>query len=89
VPTIAEAGRPGYEVTARFGLTIPAKTPKNRVARLNAEVLRALDPAPVKERFAYLGLEAVGSSPEEYQRLTLQESERLGKVIKAAGIKPQ
>jgi tripartite-type tricarboxylate transporter receptor subunit TctC len=88
-PTIAEAGLPGYEVTARFGLTIPAKTPKNRVARLNAEVLRALDPAPVKERFAYLGLEAVGSSPEEYQRLTLQESERLGKVIKAAGIKPQ
>ena len=89
VPTIAEAGLPGYEVTARFGLTIPAKTPKSRIARLNAEVVRAIRPAPVKERFANLGLEAVGSSPEEYQRLTLQESERLGKVIKAAGIKPQ
>ena len=89
VPTIEEAGLPGYEVTARFGLTIPAKTPKSRIARLNAEVLRALGPTPVKERFANLGLEAVGSSPEEYQRLTLQESERLGRVIKAAGIKPQ
>jgi tripartite-type tricarboxylate transporter receptor subunit TctC len=89
VPTIAEAGLPGYEVTARFGLTIPAKTPKSRIARLNAEVLRALNPESVKARFANLGLEAVGSSPDEYQRLTLQESERLGKVIKAAGIKPQ
>lgn len=89
VPTIAEAGLPGYEVTARFGLTIPAKTPKTRITRLNAEVLRALGPAPVTERFANLGLEVVGSSPDEYQRFTLQESERLGRVIKAAGIKPQ
>jgi tripartite-type tricarboxylate transporter receptor subunit TctC len=89
VPTIAQAGLPGYEVSARFGLTIPAKTPKSRVTRLNAEVLRSLAPAPVKERFANLGLEVVGSSPEEYQRITLRESERLGKVIKAAGIKSQ
>lgn len=89
VPTIAEAGLPGYEVTARFGLTIPAKTPRNRITRLNAEVLRALAPAPVRDRFANLGLDVVGSTPEEYQRLTIQESERLGKVIRAAGIKPQ
>jgi tripartite-type tricarboxylate transporter receptor subunit TctC len=89
VPTIAEAGLPGYEVTARFGLTIPAKTPKSRIARLNAEVLRALAPVPVRDRFANLGLEVVGSSPEEYQRLTIEESERLGRVIRAAGIKPQ
>lgn len=89
VPAIAEAGLPGYEITARFGFTIPAKTPKNLVARLNAEVVRALGPALVKERFANLGLDAIGSSPEEYQRITIRESERLGKVIKAAGIKPQ
>jgi tripartite-type tricarboxylate transporter receptor subunit TctC len=89
VPTIAEAGLPGYEVTARFGLTIPARTPGKLVARLNAEVVQALKPAAVKERFANLGLDAVGSSPDEYQRLTIRESERLGKVIRAAGIKPQ
>lgn len=89
VPTIAEAGLPGYEVTARFGLTIPANTSKSRIARLNSEVLRALAPAPVRERFANLGLEVVGSSPEEYQRLTIRESERLGQVIREAGIKPQ
>lgn len=89
VPTIAESGLRGYEVTARFGLTIPARTPKKLIARLNAEVVRALGPAPVKDRFANLGLEVVGSSPEEYQRVTVRESERLGKVIRAAGIKPQ
>lgn len=89
VPTIAEAGLPGYEVTARFGLTIPAKTPKSRIARLNSEALRALALAPARDRFANLGLEVVGSSPEEYQRLTIQESDRLGRVIRAAGIKPQ
>jgi tripartite-type tricarboxylate transporter receptor subunit TctC len=89
VPTIAEAGLPGYEVTARFGLTIPGRTPRSLIMRLNEEVVRALQPAPVKERFANLGLDAVGSSPEEYQRITLREFERLGKVIKAAGIKPQ
>jgi tripartite-type tricarboxylate transporter receptor subunit TctC len=89
VPTIAEAGLPGYEVTARFGLTIPAKTPTMLIARLNAEVVRALGPAPVKARFANLGLDAIGSSSEEYQRITIRESERLGKVIRAAGIKPQ
>ena len=89
VPTIAEAGLPGYEVTARFGLTAPARTPRNVIARLNAEVVRALQPAAVKERFANLGLDVVSSSPEEYQRISTRESERLGKVIKAAGIKPQ
>jgi tripartite-type tricarboxylate transporter receptor subunit TctC len=89
VPTIEDAGLPGYEVTARFGLTIPAKTPKSRITRLNAEVLRALKPESVKARFANLGLDAVGSSPEEYQRITIRESERLGNLIRAAGIKPQ
>ncbi|MGH6693030.1 MAG: tripartite tricarboxylate transporter substrate-binding protein, partial [Gammaproteobacteria bacterium] len=89
VPAIAEAGLPGYEVTARFGLTIPAKTPRSRIQRLNAEVVRALGPAPVRERFANLGLEVAGSSPEEYQRVTIRESDRLGKLIRAAGIKPQ
>ena len=89
VPAIAEAGLPGYEMTARFGVTIPAKTPQTVIARLNGEIVRALRPAHVKERFAGLGFEIVGSSPEEYQRITVAESERLGRLIKGAGIKPQ
>jgi tripartite-type tricarboxylate transporter receptor subunit TctC len=70
-------------------LTIPAKTPAKLVKQLNTAVVRALGPAPVKERFANLGLDAVGSSAEEYQRITIRESERLGKLIRAAGLKPQ
>lgn len=89
VPTIAEAGLPAYEMTARFGLTIPAKTPGSAIARLNREVVRSLQAPSVKERFRNLGLDAVGSTPEEYQRLSVAESARLAKVIKAAGIKPQ
>lgn len=89
VPAITEAGLPGYEITARFGVTIPAKTPRTVIARLNQEIVRALRPAHVKERFAALGFEIVGSSPEEYQRITVAESERLGRLMKSAGIKPQ
>ncbi len=89
VPTIAEAGLPGYEMTARFGLTAPARTPPDVIARLNAEVLRALQTPQLKERFAGLGLDAVGSSPEEYNRQVAAEYQRLGKLIKEAGIKPR
>ena len=89
VPTIAEAGLPGYEMTARFGLTAPARTPADVIARLNAEVVRALQTPQLKERFAGLGFDTVGSSPEEFNRLVASEYVRLGKLIKEAGIKPK
>ena len=89
VPTIAEAGLPGYEMTARFGLTAPARTPPEVIARLNAEVVRALQTPQLKERFAGLGFDTVGSSPEEFNRLVASEYQRLGKLIKEAGIKPK
>jgi len=89
VPAIAEAGLPGYEMTARFGLTAPARTPPDVIARLNAEVVRALQTPQLKERFAGLGFDTVGSSPEEFNRLVAAEYQRLGKLIKEAGIKPK
>ena len=89
VPAIAEAGLPGYEMTAKFGLTLPARTPRAVIARLNTEVVRSLLPAPVKERFANLGLDIQSSTPEAYQRVSAQDNAVLGRVIKAAGIKPQ
>lgn len=89
VPTIAEAGLPGYEMTARFGLTAPARTPPDVIARLNAEVVRALQTPQLKERFAGLGFDTVGSSPEEFNRLVATEYQRLGKLIKEAGMKPK
>jgi tripartite-type tricarboxylate transporter receptor subunit TctC len=89
VPTIAEAGLPGYEMTARFGLTAPARTPADVIARLNTEVVRALQTPQLKERFTGLGFDTVGSSPEEFNRLVATEYLRLGKLIKEAGLKPR
>ena len=89
VPAIAEAGLPGYEMTARFGLTAPAHTPPDVITRLNAEVVRALQAPQLKERFAGLGFDTVGSSPEEFNRLVAVEYQRLGKLIREAGIKPK
>lgn len=89
VPTIAEAGLPGYEMTAKFGLIAPARTPAEVIMRLNTEVVRALQTPQLKERFAGLGFVTVGSSPEEFNRLVAADYESLGKLIKAAGIKPK
>ncbi|MBI2320414.1 MAG: tripartite tricarboxylate transporter substrate binding protein [Betaproteobacteria bacterium] len=89
VPTIAEAGLPNYEMTAMFGLTAPARTPADVIARLNAETVRVLQTPQLKERFASLGFDTAGSSPEEYNRLVAAEYQRLGKLIREAGLKPQ
>lgn len=89
VPTIAEAGLPDYEMTAMFGLTAPARTPADVIARLNAETVRALQTPQLKERFASLGFDTAGSSPEEYNRLVAAEYQRPGKLIREAGLKPQ
>jgi len=89
VPTIAEAGLPDYEMTAMFGLTAPARTPPEVIARLNAETVRALQTPQLRERFTSLGFDTVGSTPEEYNRLVGVEYERLGKLIREAGLKPR
>jgi tripartite-type tricarboxylate transporter receptor subunit TctC len=89
VPTIAEAGLPDYEMTAMFGLAAPARTPAEVVARLGAEAMRALQTPQLKERFISLGFDPVGSSPEEYNRVVAAEYQRLGKLIRDAGLKPQ
>jgi tripartite-type tricarboxylate transporter receptor subunit TctC len=89
IPTIAEAGLPGYEMTAMFGLAAPARTPADVIARLAAETVRALQNPQVKERFTSLGFDSVGSSPEEYNRLVAAETQRLGRLIRDAGLTPQ
>ena len=87
VPTIAEAGYPGFEVTAWYGLTAPANTPPAIVARLHAETVKALAQAEVRGKFADLGNEAFSSSPAEFTALIKAEIPRWAKVIKDAGIK--
>jgi tripartite-type tricarboxylate transporter receptor subunit TctC len=89
VPSIAEAGVPGYEATQWFGLLAPAATPRPIVDRLYQEALRALRVADLKERMTAEGLEVVGSAPEEFAEYIKSETVKWAKVIKAAGIKPQ
>ena len=89
VPSIAEAGVPGYEATQWFGVLAPAGTPRAIVERLHQETSRALRSAEVKERITGEGMEVVASTPEEFAAYIKSETEKWTKVIKSAGIKPQ
>ena len=89
VPSIAEAGLPGYEATQWFGLLAPTGTPRTIIDRLYQESSRALRSADMKERMTAEGLEVVGGTPEEFASYIRSETEKWTQVIKAAGIKPQ
>ncbi|HEX2825064.1 MAG TPA: tripartite tricarboxylate transporter substrate binding protein [Burkholderiales bacterium] len=89
VPTISEAGVPGYEAVQWYGVLAPAHTPKEIVARLHKELVTILRSPDVKERFAADGGDAGGNSPEEFARYIRSETEKWAKVAKAAGIKPE
>jgi tripartite-type tricarboxylate transporter receptor subunit TctC len=85
VPSVAEF-YPGYQATNWYGYFAPAKTPREIVARLNQEIVKALGTAEVKELFAKQGLEASPSTPEELAAHARREYEIWGKVVKEARI---
>ena len=87
IPTIAESGVPGYEVTTWYGVAAPAKTPRPIVDRLHSEILRALKSADLQTRFKDLGADPIGNSPEQATVYVQNEINKWAKVIKAAGIK--
>ncbi|NBS92443.1 MAG: tripartite tricarboxylate transporter substrate binding protein [Betaproteobacteria bacterium] len=87
VPTIAEAGAPGYAVTAWAGLFVPAGTPAGVVNRLNAELNRALATPEVNERMALLQAEIAASTPEQLAALVRTERQRWARIITERGIK--
>jgi len=89
VPTVAEAGLPGYDSTQWYGVLAPAGTQPQIVARLHGEIVRALRDPEVGKRLAADGADAVGSSPEEFAAFIKSESEKWAKVASAAGIKPE
>jgi tripartite-type tricarboxylate transporter receptor subunit TctC len=88
VATSKEAGFPQFEVNSWYSVAAPANTPKEIVARLNAEIARALGVSSVREKLLAEGLEPRTNSPEEMAAYVKAEYERWGKVVKAAGIKP-
>ena len=87
IPTVAESGVPGYEVTAFYGLSAPARTPRPIVDRLHAEMVRAINAPEIREKLQGLGAEPVGNTPEQYTAFMQNEITKWAKVIKAAGIK--
>lgn len=87
VPTIAESGLPGYEVTPWFAVFVPAATPKPIVNKLNAALLDALKSPEIKAKFDGIGAEPLGTSPDELANYLNKEIERWGKVISTNNIK--
>jgi tripartite-type tricarboxylate transporter receptor subunit TctC len=88
VPTMDEAGLPGYRATGWYGLLAPAKTPGDIVTRLHGEASQVLKSKDVVDKFATMGSEAVGNTPSEFAEFIRSEADKWGKVVRAAGMKP-
>lgn len=87
VPTFAEAGLPGYDMNAWFGLLAPAGTPKAVIDKLSAEIARILVLPDIKEKLLGQGLEPFISTPEQLAALMKSDLVKYGKLIRAANIK--
>ncbi|MGZ5092365.1 MAG: Bug family tripartite tricarboxylate transporter substrate binding protein [Burkholderiales bacterium] len=87
LPTISEAGVPGFEVTTWSGVVVPAGVPKPIIARLNAEINKALASQSAKERLAGSGYDLVGGTPEQFTELVSKEIAKWADVVKRTGAK--
>jgi tripartite-type tricarboxylate transporter receptor subunit TctC len=87
VPTVGDF-LPGYEASAWWGVGVPKKTPTEIVEKLNKEINAALADPKIKARLADLGGTVLPGSPTDFGNLILHETEKWGKVIRAANIKP-
>jgi tripartite-type tricarboxylate transporter receptor subunit TctC len=87
VPTVAEAGVPGYESSTAFGVLAPAKTPAAAITRLNKELVKILHGPDIKEKMTAQGVEAVGGTPQQYAAHLKDELAKYARIVKAAGIK--
>ena len=86
LPTMAASGLLGYEAGNTQGLFAPAKTPAAIIGRLNDEIIKVLNRADVKEKFLNYGIEAAGSSPQQFAATIKSDMTRIAKLIKDAGI---
>lgn len=85
IPTIAEQGIAGFEVTAWGGIIGPANMPKDIVSRLNAEIRTALASPAVKDRFRTLGADTAPSTPEEFREMSRVETAKWARIVKFSG----
>ncbi len=89
LPTMQEAGVPGFVITQWYGMLAPAKTPQPTVAKLNKEIARILHQPDVKEKLAADGADAVGNTPGEFGAHIRSEVTKYGKLVKQIGLKPE
>jgi len=86
LPTVIEAGVPGYVVTSWFGVLVPAATPRELIMKLNAELARTMSAPDVRDRLAADGAEPTTGTPEQFGAFLRAEITRWTKVVKDAGI---
>jgi len=89
MPTIAEAGVPGYEATSWNGFAVPAGTPKAIISRLQQETQKAVNLPEVKEKLFGLGIEAIAGTPEQFAALIKSERAKWVPLLKKIGVEPQ
>ena len=89
VPTVAEAGVPGYEANNWWGILAPAATPAAIVKRVHAETAAILAGAELQKKFESQGAETVSMSPAEFGRFIKAETDKWAKVVEKAGIKAE
>jgi len=88
VPTVAESGLAGFDVTSWYGLVTRAGTPREIVEKIHRDAVEALSSEDVRSKLAGLGLEPLGNSPAEFERMIAAESRKWGDIVRRAGIKP-
>jgi tripartite-type tricarboxylate transporter receptor subunit TctC len=89
VPTIAEAGLPGYYAASWYGLLLPSGTPQGVVTTLSKEIVAIMRVADVRDKMLAQGFEPVGDTPGQFAKFIREEIARWEKVVKSAGIKPE
>ena len=89
VPTVAESGYPGFDVTSWYGIVVRAGTPAAVVRKIHADMAEALAAADVKEKLSALGLDPSGNTPEDFQKMIAAESRKWSEIVRKADIKPQ
>jgi tripartite-type tricarboxylate transporter receptor subunit TctC len=89
VPTVAEAGVPGFDVTVWYGILATGRTPKPIIDKLNGEIVKALQSVDVRQQLTSLGLEPVGNAPGQFGAKIRAEMAQWAQVVKRAGIKAE
>ena len=89
LPTIAESGLAGYETVTWFGFVVPAATPRDIVARLNAEIVKVLAQPEVRQQFAVQGIDVIGGSPEQFAAYIRADIVKWARVIKESGARAE